>query len=251
MQSRVNATTPGNETRTNSVRRGINRGRVASHVLTRGCGELRNSIWSLRFEPGIIASCPTCTTEFQIRRRGRQVVVTAASYRWGERGLPWRRATHGSGANGWADTARRCCSWARRVPSRADAEDAVQDGFPLRGRAREGRRPRRLPLRLRAVPHWTSSAAAGGRGRREQAVAATEVPPANDALFTCPLERQERREAIEAAMRHLPEPPRGAGPEGVGRLSFPQIGRCSIPPDTAASRYRYASCSCASNWPRS
>lgn len=129
------------------------------------------------------------------------------------------------------------------VPSRADAEDAVQDGFLRFWRSHENADDPAAYL-YACVRSAALDFARGGRRRvrREQAAAATEAPPADDALFTCPLERQERRDAIEAAMRNLPESQREVLVLKVwGKLSFPQIGAAlSIPPDTAASRYRYA-----------
>ena len=81
------------------------------------------------------------------------------------------------------------------------------------------------------------------RGRREEAVAlnrskAVEGGP----LLSGSLEQEERRAAIEAALVRLPEAQREVLVMKVwAGLSFPQIARVlDIPPDTAASRYRYA-----------
>ena len=69
-----------------------------------------------------------------------------------------------------------------------------------------------------------------------------EAPAGQSALFTAAMEHEERRAAIEAALAKLPEPQREVLVMKVwAKLSFPQIGQALyIPPDTAASRYRYA-----------
>ena len=96
------------------------------------------------------------------------------------------------------------------VPSRADAEDAVQDGCLRFWRSREKADDPAAYL-YACVRSAALDFVRGGRrrGRREQAVAATEVPPAYDAMFTCPLERRERRTGLRRQ--------RGIGPErGIG-----------------------------------
>jgi RNA polymerase sigma-70 factor (ECF subfamily) len=80
-----------------------------------------------------------------------------------------------------------------------------------------------------------------GRKRRQVREHATARPEA-DSLFVAPIEQDERRAAIEAALRNLP-----ANQAEVllmkiwGGLSFPQIAiALETSPNTAASRYRYA-----------
>lgn len=123
------------------------------------------------------------------------------------------------------------------VPSPADAEDAVQDGFLRFWRSRDTADDPAAYL-FACVRSAALDFVRGGRRRvrREQ-----DAAPVSEALFECPVEREERREAIEAAMRNLPESQREVLVLKVwGKLSFPQIGAAlSIPPDTAASRYRY------------
>jgi RNA polymerase sigma-70 factor (ECF subfamily) len=79
------------------------------------------------------------------------------------------------------------------------------------------------------------------RGRREEAAARPETEPARP-LFAARLEHDERRAAIESAVAKLPEPQREVLVMKIwAKLTFPQIGAAlAIPPDTAASRYRYA-----------
>jgi RNA polymerase sigma-70 factor (ECF subfamily) len=132
--------------------------------------------------------------------------------------------------------------------SRADAEDVVQDAFVRfwRARERDGFTVEDPVAYLfacvkRAAMDWQR----GGRRRtrREQTVASHRGPvPADQPLLTAPLEREERRAAIEAALARLPEAQREVLVLKVwAGLSFPQICQAlGVPPDTAASRYRYA-----------
>ena len=138
------------------------------------------------------------------------------------------------------------------VAARDDAEDVVQEAFLRFWRAREGRDsspavPIEDPVAYlfacvkRAAMDWRR----GGRrrGRREEAVAFARAEVAADApLLSAPLEQAERRAAVEAALARLPEPQREVLVLKVwAGLSFPQIGQAlGVPPDTAASRYRYA-----------
>jgi RNA polymerase sigma-70 factor, ECF subfamily len=78
--------------------------------------------------------------------------------------------------------------------------------------------------------------ASGGRGTGRPEISAGEP------LFATALEQDERRAAVEAALRRLPEAQREVLVLKVwGELSFPQIAdSLHIPVNTAASRYRYA-----------
>jgi RNA polymerase sigma-70 factor (ECF subfamily) len=81
------------------------------------------------------------------------------------------------------------------------------------------------------------------RDRREEAVASARPESSRAAaMLSGPLEQEERRAAVEAALARLPEPQREVLVLKVwAGLSFPQIAQSlAIPPDTAASRYRYA-----------
>jgi len=133
------------------------------------------------------------------------------------------------------------------VPGPADAEDVVQEAFlrfwRSRGRAADG--PVTDPVAYlyacarRCALEWGR----GGRrrARREAAVARPEGLPADAALFA-PIEHDERRDRVEAALAKLPGPQREVLVMKVwGGLSFPQIAEAlRIPANTAASRYRYA-----------
>ena len=75
------------------------------------------------------------------------------------------------------------------------------------------------------------------QARREKAAARPEA----ESLFAGALEQDERRAAIDAALRTLPEDQREVLVMKIwGGLSFPQIAAAlRIPSNTAASRYRY------------
>jgi RNA polymerase sigma-70 factor, ECF subfamily len=125
------------------------------------------------------------------------------------------------------------------VSSRADAEDIVQEAFVRFWRSRDRATDPAAYLYAcvkRCVLEWRR-----GRtrlSRREKAAARPESEPS----FAGPLEQDERRASIDAALRTLPENQREVLVMKVwGGLSFPQIAEAlGIPSNTAASRYRYA-----------
>ena len=128
------------------------------------------------------------------------------------------------------------------VPLRADAEDVVQEAFVRfwANRARADDPVAYLFTCVRsAALDWRRS---GRRRLRREEAAAKPDAPADAALFTAGMEREERRAAIEAALATLPESQREVLVMKVwAKLTFPQIGRMlGVPADTAASRYRYA-----------
>jgi RNA polymerase sigma-70 factor (ECF subfamily) len=125
------------------------------------------------------------------------------------------------------------------VPSRADAEDAVQDGFVRfwRSRARADDPKAYLYACIRSASKDLDRAR-DRRQHREQLVGDERLP----AYFTCPLEMEERRQHVERAMASLPAEQRQVLILKIwAGLTFSQIGwLCEIPINTAASRYRYA-----------
>jgi len=127
------------------------------------------------------------------------------------------------------------------LASRADAEDVVQEAFVRFWRSRQ-RATDPVAYLYGCVKHCALDWQRGRmrRAKREQAVARPEAEA--EAMFTMPLEQNERRAIIETALRGLPEEQREVLAMKIwGGLSFPQIAEAlGIPTNTAASRYRYA-----------
>jgi RNA polymerase sigma-70 factor, ECF subfamily len=125
------------------------------------------------------------------------------------------------------------------VSSHADAEDVVQEAFIRFWRSRH-RVSDPAAYFYACVKHvaldWQRNRRR--RSRREEAAARSE--PAT--FFAGPLEQSERRVAIEAALRSLPESQREVLVMKIwGGLSFLQIAAAlQISANTAKSRYRYA-----------
>ena len=137
--------------------------------------------------------------------------------------------------------------------SPADAEDIVQEAFLRFWRSSERHDARSVagsvadPVAylFASVKHAAMDFQRGGRRRvrREEAVAFARSETAGGGpMFSSPLEQAERRLAVEAALATLPEPQREVLVLKIwAGLTFPQIARAlDVPPDTAASRYRYA-----------
>jgi len=129
--------------------------------------------------------------------------------------------------------------WTRSL---ADAEDVVQEAFVRfwRHQRRLGGEPLALvitSIRRSAVDHARRDSR---RATREQTATTGESEGAP--LFETPLEGEERRVAIEAALRRLPSEQREVLVLKIwGELTFAQIAaRLEISSNTAASRYRYA-----------
>jgi RNA polymerase sigma-70 factor (ECF subfamily) len=125
------------------------------------------------------------------------------------------------------------------VASRADAEDVVQEAFVRFWRSRQRATDPAAYLYAcvkRCALDWQRGRQR--QARREQAAARPEAEP----LFLGPLDQAERRAAITAALRTLPENQREVLVMKIwGGLSFPQIAEAlRISANTAASRYRYA-----------
>jgi len=130
------------------------------------------------------------------------------------------------------------------VPAGSDAEDVVQEAFVRfwthRQRADDLAAYLFACVRSAALD-WRRAGARRGR-REEEAAARREGPSGGAAAFTAGMEHEERQAAIEVALAKLPEAQREVLVMKVwAKLTFPQIGQAlGIPPDTAASRYRYA-----------
>ena len=131
--------------------------------------------------------------------------------------------------------------------TRADAEDIVQEAFVRFWRSRERVAEPAAYLYAcvkRCALDWQRGIQR--RTRREQATARSEAEP----RFVAPLELDERRWAIEAALAALPEDQASVLVMRIwGGLSFPQIAAAlEIPANTAASRYRYALARLREQW---
>jgi RNA polymerase sigma-70 factor (ECF subfamily) len=127
----------------------------------------------------------------------------------------------------------------QRVASRADAEDVVQEAFVRFWRSRHRADDPTAYLYTcvqNSALNWQRSRER--RSRREEAAARPEA----ESALAGPMGQEERREAVEAVLRSLPETQREVLVMKVwGGLSFPQIAEAlRIPANTAASRYRYA-----------
>jgi RNA polymerase sigma-70 factor (ECF subfamily) len=125
------------------------------------------------------------------------------------------------------------------VANRADAEDIVQEAFVRFWRSRaQVEEP--VAYLYACVKHCALDWQRGRQRRqqRELAVARSEAA----SLFVAPAEQDERRLAIEMALRRLPANQAEVLVMKIwGGLSFPQIAAAlDTSPNTAASRYRYA-----------
>jgi RNA polymerase sigma-70 factor (ECF subfamily) len=130
--------------------------------------------------------------------------------------------------------------WTRSL---ADAEDVLQEAF-----VRYWRHQRHLPGDPQALIITSIRRAALDLARREDRRLARELRSDGgleepQTLFEkLPGEGDERRQEIEAALQRLPEEQREVLMLKIWReCTFEQIGEIlAIPPNTAASRYRYA-----------
>ncbi len=126
------------------------------------------------------------------------------------------------------------------VASRADAEDIVQEGFLRFWRSRSKALDPIAYLYAcvrRCALEWLR-----GRSRRSRREEAAARPGIDAPALTGSLDDEERRTAIESALRELPEEQRQALVLKIwAGLTFPQIAEAlDISANTAASRYRYA-----------
>jgi RNA polymerase sigma-70 factor (ECF subfamily) len=152
-------------------------------------------------------------------------------------------ATHDSWKNWFQQHGPKLLLCARQwTRSLADAEDVVQEAF-----VRFWRHQRGLGGEPQALVFTSLRRAAVDLARRNQRRVAREEragdgPEDSVALFETLEVADDRRVAIEAALRRLPAEQREVLTLKIwGELTFDEIARqLDIPPNTAASRYRYA-----------
>lgn len=125
------------------------------------------------------------------------------------------------------------------VPSLADAEDVVQEALVRCWRSRQTIADPAAYL-FASVRRCALDWQRGQRRRTTRELAAAR--PESQPLFVASWEQTERRAAIEAALRELPEPQAEVLVLRIwAGLTFPQIATAlEISTNTAASRYRYA-----------
>jgi RNA polymerase sigma-70 factor (ECF subfamily) len=126
--------------------------------------------------------------------------------------------------------------WTR---SRADAEDVVQDAFVRFWRSRH--RVDDPAAYLYACVKNCANDWLRGQARQQRRQRAAARPEA-ETMFAAPLEQDERRAAVEAALSSLPQNQAEVLILKIwGGLSFPEVARAlDLSENTAASRYRYA-----------
>ena len=129
--------------------------------------------------------------------------------------------------------------WTRSL---ADAEDVVQEAFVRfwRHQRQLGGEPQALLITSIRRVAVDLSRRENRRTAREQQ--AEEVSGRTEPFFETPVEDRERVLLVEAALRSLPPEQREVLVLKIwGELTFEQIaGQLAVPPNTAASRYRYA-----------
>ena len=125
------------------------------------------------------------------------------------------------------------------VSSYVDAEDVVQEAFVRFWRSRD-RATDPVAYLYTSVKNFALDWQRGRRRRNSRDRAAAR--PEAETWFASPLEQNERRDMIIAALGRLPEEQREVLVMKIwGGLSFPQIAEAlRISANTVASRYRYA-----------
>ncbi|MEO0448096.1 MAG: sigma-70 family RNA polymerase sigma factor [Verrucomicrobiota bacterium] len=127
------------------------------------------------------------------------------------------------------------------LPRASDAEDAVQDAFIrlFRSPQQFGENP--VPVLYQAVK-WSCLDRVRKDSRRDRREQVAFQESEQETAFDDPVERKERKQMLEKALRKLPEDQREVITLKIwGDLGFREIGEVlGISINTAASRYRYA-----------
>jgi RNA polymerase sigma-70 factor, ECF subfamily len=126
--------------------------------------------------------------------------------------------------------------------SHAEAEEAVQDGFVKLWNSRYRDVTDPLPLLYVAVKQCALDSLRSRQRRGDREKKAADETGEQSPIFQSGLERDERRKAVETAVQKLKPDQREVLVMKIwGELTFQQIAESlAIPPNTAASRYRYA-----------
>lgn len=127
------------------------------------------------------------------------------------------------------------------LPRPSDAEDAVHDAFVRLIRSPRQFDERPVPVLYQAVK-WSCLDRVRKETRRDQREDQTRETEEPVTLFETQLEERERREALEQALKSLPEEQREVVTLKIwGELGFREIAEIlGISINTVASRYRYA-----------
>jgi RNA polymerase sigma-70 factor, ECF subfamily len=128
------------------------------------------------------------------------------------------------------------------VGSMAEAEDAVCDGILRFWRSGKKATPNPLPLLYTMVRRAAIDRARSRFRREARERTAGEELYANQPVFECSMEQEERRKEIESALANLPAEQKEIVVMKIwGDLTFQEIAdSLGISINTAASRYRYA-----------
>ncbi|MEM7010555.1 MAG: sigma-70 family RNA polymerase sigma factor, partial [Verrucomicrobiota bacterium] len=140
------------------------------------------------------------------------------------------------------ENARPLTLYARQwLPTLSDAEDCVQDAFIRLIKSPKQFSEKPIPILYQAVK-WAALDRIRSSQRREKREESSVENTDHVAFFEDHLEQKERKEAIEHAMRQLPDEQREVLTMHIWvELAFREIGEAlGISINTAASRYRYA-----------
>ena len=141
------------------------------------------------------------------------------------------------------ENAKALVLYARQwLPSMADAEDAVQDGFIRLIKTQKQFDDNNPVAILYQAVKWAAIDRVRKSTRREKREEISAAESDQVSLFEDRIEKQERKEALETAMKELPDEQRQVLTMKIwGELGFREIGEAlGISINTAASRYRYA-----------
>ena len=124
----------------------------------------------------------------------------------------------------------------------ADAEEAVQNGFLRFWRTRCSGNVPDVPLLFTAVKRAAQDLQRAGARRAAREAKAAESLYEPDSMFSRNGHDPDRARLLEEALRELPDEQREIVILKLwGDLTFKEIAESlEIPPNTAASRYRYA-----------